>query len=68
VQRAFLGRRWCSTLATDDGGLEWQGRLRLAGGNGTAAFGRVRERGERKGDAVRTAHSAEDKLEAVRSA
>jgi hypothetical protein len=32
VQRALLGRRWRSTLATDNGGLEWQGRLRLAGG------------------------------------
>jgi hypothetical protein len=33
VQRALLGRRWRSTLATDNGGLEWQGRLRLAGGS-----------------------------------
>jgi hypothetical protein len=29
---ALLGRRWRSTLATNNGGLEWQGRLRLAGG------------------------------------
>jgi hypothetical protein len=29
----LLGWRWRSTLATDNGGLEWQGRLRLAGGS-----------------------------------
>jgi hypothetical protein len=32
-QRALLGRCWRSTLATDNGGLEWQGRLRLTGGS-----------------------------------